>query len=130
MTHSKTLRALTIVMLALGLSACASSGTTERLDALESQIASVQRTADQALDLARQAQSRAGSASGEISEAQRMARQAMDTATETAERLARMEDECCGGNPRPSRAVTKASGQSISAGRCCVAAMTCLTKPL
>ena len=97
MTHSKTLRALTIVMLALGLSACASSGTTERLDALESQIASVQRTADQALDLARQAQSRAGSASGEISEAQRMARQAMDTATETAERLARMEDECCGG---------------------------------
>ena len=95
MTQSTTLRALTIVTLALGLSACASS--TERLDALESQIASVQRTADQALDLARQAQSRASDASGDISEAQRMARQAMDTATETAERLARMEDECCGG---------------------------------
>ena len=96
-TSSTTLKAIGVVITALALSACASSATTERLDALESQVASAQRTADQALDMAKQAQSQASDASGDISEAQRLARQAMDTATETAERLARMEDECCGG---------------------------------
>ena len=77
------------------LSGCAAS--TERLDALEQQLSSVQRTADQALDVARQAQAKASDTASDVGEAQRMARQAMDTATETAERLRRMEDECCGG---------------------------------
>ncbi len=99
MSHAMPTRfkGVLIVFAALALSACASSATTDRLDALESQLASVQSTADQALDLARQAQSRAGDSSADVSEAQRLARQALDTATETAERLARMEDECCGG---------------------------------
>ena len=91
------LKALTVLCAAIALSACASTATTERLDALENQLSSVQRTADQALDLAKQAQSRAGDSAADVSEAQRLARQAMDTATEAAERLARMEDECCGG---------------------------------
>ena len=91
------LKAVTVLAAAFALSACASSATTDRLDALESQLASAQRTADQALDMAKQAQSRAGDSSADISEAQRLARQAMDTASETAERLARMEDECCRG---------------------------------
>lgn len=91
------LKALTVIAAVFALSACTSTATTDRLDALESQLEGVQRTADQALDLAKQAQSRAGDSSADISEAQRLARQAMDTASETAERLARMEDECCGG---------------------------------
>ena len=94
---SGKLKLLGVLCAAVALSACTSTATTDRLDALESQVASVQRTADQALDLAKQAQSRAGDASSDISEAQRLARQALDTASETAERLARMEDECCGG---------------------------------
>ncbi len=81
----------------VALSGCASSGSTERLDALERQLSSVQRTADQALEVARQAQAKASDTASDVGEAQRMARQAMDTATETAERLSRMEDECCGG---------------------------------
>ena len=87
---------ITLVAVA-AISGCASSATTDRLTALESQIASVQSTANQALDLAKQADSKASGMSSDVSEAQRMARQAMDTASETAERLSRMESECCGG---------------------------------
>ena len=97
MHFSPYVKSLGVLCCALALSACASSATNDRLDALESQLSNAQRTADQALDLAKQAQSRASGMGADVSEAQRMARQAMDTAAETAERLARMEDECCGG---------------------------------
>lgn len=81
----------------LAISGCASSATADRMTALENQLSSVSRTADEALELARQANSKASDSASDISDAQRMARQAMDTATETAERLSRMESECCGG---------------------------------
>ena len=81
----------------VAVTGCASTGSTDRLDELERQLSSVQRTADQALEIARQAQTTASDAGSDAGEAQRMARQAMDTATETAERLSRMESECCGG---------------------------------
>ena len=84
-------------LMLLTFTGCASSAVTDRLDALEQQMSSVQQTADQALDMARQAEATASGNESGVSEAQRMARQAMDTATETAERLSRMEDECCGG---------------------------------
>lgn len=86
-----------IVCICFALVAVSGCASTERLDALEQQLSSVQRTADQALDVARQAQAKASDNASDVGEAQRMARQAMDTATETAERLRRMEDECCGG---------------------------------
>jgi len=93
----KILRMTAIAGAALILSACASSATDDRLTAIEGQLENVQRTADQALDMAKQAQSRASGSAGDVSEAQRLARQAMDMASETAEQLARMQDECCGG---------------------------------
>ena len=81
----------------LAISGCASSATADRLTALENQLSGVSSTADQALDMARDASSAASGSASVISDAQRIARQAMDTATETAERLSRMESECCGG---------------------------------
>jgi hypothetical protein len=81
----------------LSFTGCASSAVSDRMDSLEQQMSGIQRTADQALDMARQAQAKATDTASGVGEAQRMARQAMDTATETAERLSRMEDECCGG---------------------------------
>ncbi|MEE4281493.1 MAG: hypothetical protein V2I41_06100 [Pseudomonadales bacterium] len=81
----------------LAISGCASSATADRLTALENQLSGVSSTADQALEMARDASSAASGSASDISDAQRMARQAMDTATETAERLSRMESECCGG---------------------------------
>ena len=81
----------------IAITGCASSANNDRLDALEREIASVKRTADQAIKTAQDAQSKVSSLTSSVSEAQRMARQAMDTATETAERLSRMEEECCGG---------------------------------
>ena len=90
-------KTLCLLVTLLAITGCASSGTNDRLDALELEIASVKRTADQALETAKDAQSKASSLTSSVSEAQRMARQAMDTATETAERLSRMEEECCGG---------------------------------
>ena len=81
----------------LSFTGCASSAVNDRLDALEQKMSGLERTSDQALDMARQAQAKATDSTSGIGEAQRMARQAMDTATETAERLSRMEGECCGG---------------------------------
>ena len=92
------MKKIVITLLAVAFaSGCASSATDERLSAIESQLASVQQTADQALDLAQEAQSKSSGMSSDVGDAQRMARQAMDTATETAERVSRMASECCGG---------------------------------
>ena len=95
---AETMKKTLAFLLAVGvLSGCTSTGSTDRLDSLEREMASIKRTAEQALEAARDAQSKVSSMSSGANEAQRMARQAMDTATETAERVARMEDECCGG---------------------------------
>lgn len=88
---------LCVLFAVVAISGCASSSTNDRLDAMERDIASAKRTSDQALAAAKDAQSNGSSMATSVSEAQRMARQAMDTATETAERVSRMEGECCGG---------------------------------
>jgi len=77
------------------LGGCASSATNDRLDALERQVGDAQRTASEALDLAKRSADGQSSQASDVAEAKRMARQALDTATETAERLSRMQDECC-----------------------------------
>ncbi len=92
-----TMKKIVLVAALAVLGGCAtSSTTTERLDALENQLAGVQRTADQALEIAREARSASASASDAAGEAQRLARQAMDEASEASERAQRIGDECCG----------------------------------
>ncbi len=92
------LRTFVIFITIAILGGCASSSaTTDRLDALERQLGDVQRTADQALETAREARSAAAGASDSASEAQRLARQALDAANEASERAMRIGEECCNG---------------------------------
>jgi len=91
------MKLLFLLIAIITISGCTSSATSDRLDALERQLGSAQSTANEALNLAKQAGDNQSSMSSDLADAQRMARQALDTATETAERLSRMEKECCGG---------------------------------
>ena len=90
-------RMLLIGLIGLLAGGCASSATTDRLDALERQLGTVQSTADQALSLARDAQSGDSEAAAAAARAESLAQAAMDAADETAERMARMQEECCRG---------------------------------
>lgn len=90
-------RILLIGLVGLLAGGCASSATTDRLDALERQLGTVQRTASEALALARDAQSSGSDAAAAAARAEDLAQAAMDTADETAERMQRMQQECCQG---------------------------------
>ena len=91
------LRSIGIFLVIFAVGGCASTATSDRLDALERQLADVQRTASEALDAAREARSSAAGVSDSVAEAQGMARQAMDAANEASERARRIGEECCGG---------------------------------
>ena len=90
-------RMLLIAAIGLLAGGCASSATTDRLDALEQQLGAVQNTANEALSLARDAQSSGSDAGAAAARAERLAQAAMDAVDETAERMARMQEECCRG---------------------------------
>jgi biopolymer transport protein ExbB/TolQ len=87
------------VVLLLALGGCASTNTASRLDALEADLNKLKASTDQAMQSARSAQSAASNAAGnsEVAEANRMAQRALDVANETAERVSRMQSECCRG---------------------------------
>ena len=87
------------VVLLLALGACASTNTASRLDALEADLNKLKATTDRAMQSARSAQSAASNAVGssEVAEANRLAQRALDVANETAERVSRMQNECCRG---------------------------------
>lgn len=93
------IKILVPVALLLIAGGCASTGTATRMDALEADLNKLKATADQAMQTARSAQSAASNAAGgsEVAEANRLAQRALDVANQTAERVNRMQSECCGG---------------------------------
>ena len=90
------MKSFVCIGLVVAMAGCTSTAITERLDNLENSVASAQRTADQALETARAAEAKASGGASSVADAQRLAREAMSKAEETAERLRRMESECCG----------------------------------
>ena len=76
---------------ALALTGCTSQAVTDRLDSLESELARVQQTADQARDLAQEAKSDAGAASEAAAKADR----ALRAANEASQRAERIAETCC-----------------------------------
>jgi len=85
-----------ILTSALLLTGCAtSSATTDRLDAMESKLTTVQNTADEALRLARQAQSDASGAASTARSAETAAQRALEAAQEASEKAERISATCC-----------------------------------
>ena len=69
--------------------------STSQFEALETRVATAEKQASDALDLARQAQSDAANAARNVGTAQQTADRAMQAAEEAGERVNRISNTCC-----------------------------------
>ncbi len=82
---------LLVLAALVALSGCASTATTDKLNALESRVAAAEQTANEAASAARQAAGAAAAAA----EAKAAADRAMQAAKEAGDRAARIAETCC-----------------------------------